>query len=726
VKKRGSRHILAVILGLSLFSSRGIRLVSAAPDSFDPNQVLCNNDFVVDHAVSADEVQRLLDAANTDLRAYRDPANGRLASDLIASAIEANLINGQYRLNPRLLLVKMEVESSTIWGKNRDRLDDPIPLKGEIVGTRVDWILFYGWPDDPSRVDLTKKGFTNQVNNAVRILASDFADILTDGQGRNGWGIGVSKQVDGIVVTPVNAATAALYIYTPHVYNDKRNIYDVWTHRIGATGCNDELQPKTSVASATVLVLDVSGSMKDSWRGGVKIESAKNAAIDVINMIEQENQVGATDHQVAIATFTTDAHLGLVLTTDYNVARQVINGLLALERTNIGAGLQIANQALTSVPVGVRKIIILLSDGLTNEGLPPQEILDRPVQEAATAGTCIYTVGFGEPGDLDEELLRNIAAGAACGEYNYASAPEELERLYIRLRHQSLGQILAEFQGQVAQGDQVNAGQVDVPPGQGELYASLYWPGSTLDLVLTDPQGQMVDQNYPGAIISTYPQLHYVVVDDPLAGTWDVDVSGQDVPQGTTWFDVVLSSRAAPPTPVPTTTPTAMATPTIVRTPTETPTPTAVHVPTITPTVAVVQPSGGIGPALILLVVVIMGTGLLVLSATRGRVRTATVGAPGDTHAHLIVQRGQLAGHTYPLGSQGLTIGRMRGSDVRLESTSVSRRHAVIRYARGRWFLQDQGSALGTCVNGQRITATALNPGDRITIGDTEFEFRMN
>jgi hypothetical protein len=459
--------------------------------------------------------------------------------------------------------------------------------------------------------------------------------------------------------------------------------------------------PSQVAQSATTLLIDVSGSMGENWQGGVKIESAQAAAVDVIRMIETESQIGASDHQVAVATFTTDAHLDLELTTDYNVARQVVNGLMPLNRTNIGAGLQVSNQALTSAPAGAQKIIILLSDGLTNEGLSRQGILDGPVQEAASVGTCIYTVGFGDSGNLDQELLENIANRAACGEYNYASAPDELERVYIHLRHQSLGQILDEFHGEVAQGEQVDAGQVDVPPGQGELYASLYWPGSVLGLVLTDPQGQAVDESYPGAIISTYPRMVYVVVDDPLAGTWDVDVFGQDVPAGTTDFDAIVSSRVAIVTPVPTET------------------------PTVTPPDAGQQSTGGIGPALIFLVVVVGAVAILVLSATRGRARTATVGASDVARPRLIARGGQQAGREFPLGAQGLTIGRSRGNDVQLEGGTVSRRHAAIRSARGQFFLQDQNSTHGTYLNGQRVEAAPLNEGDVIRIGNIELEFRI-
>lgn len=460
--------------------------------------------------------------------------------------------------------------------------------------------------------------------------------------------------------------------------------------------------PSQSAQSATVLLIDVSGSMGESWQGGVKIESAKAAAASVINMIEQESQIGATSHQVAVATFTTDAYLDLEMTADYNAARQVVNGLSPRQDTNIGAGLQVSNQDLASAPSGAQKIIILLSDGLTNEGLSRQEILDGPVQEAASEDTCIYTVGFGDAGNLDEELLRNIAAEAACGEYNYASAPDELERVYIRLRHRSLGEILGEFHGQVAQGEEVAVGQVDVPSGQEALYASLHWPGSVLGLVLTDPQGQVVGENYPDATITTYPRMVYAVVNDPLDGTWNLGVDGQEVPQGTTSFNAVVSSRVAAATSVPT------------------------ELPPLTATPAIVQSHGGIGPALLFLVVIVGAVGLLVLSSTRERRRIRTVGAPETTQPRLIVRSGRLSGREFTLGPQGLTIGSGSDSDVRVEDKAVSRRHAVVRTARGQFFLQDLGGTHGTYLNGRRVEATSLTDGDTIEVGQVVMVFRTD
>lgn len=57
---------------------------------------------------------------------------------------------------------------------------------------------------------------------------------------------------------------------------------------------------------------------------------------------------------------------------------------------------------------------------------------------------------------------------------------------------------------------------------------------------------------------------------------------------------------------------------------------------------------------------------------------------------------------------------------------SVSRRHAALTPAEGRWFVQDLRSTHGTWVNGQRAEArTQLRPGDTLRCGDTVMEVRQ-
>ena len=461
--------------------------------------------------------------------------------------------------------------------------------------------------------------------------------------------------------------------------------------RINARAALEALEPPgpplpASGTTATVLVMDVSGSMGESWQGGVKIESAKSAANQVINMLQQESQVGGIDHRLGLARFSTRGRLELGLSTEYDQARATVSGLRPSGNTNMGEGLIRGNEALSQATSNESRIIILLSDGMSNAGLPRGAILSGPVQEAANAGTCIYTVGFGDPGNLDEALLRQIAAASGCGDYYYANVGSDLERVYIRIRHVSTGDLLAEFAGTVSQGQTVQAGTFEVPSGQGELAISLHWPGSALDLRLTDPRGREVDRDYSGASIVTYPNLVYALIEQPVSGTWLTSVYGREVPQGTTSFDAIVSARAGG-------------------------------------TVPVASPGAGIAVLLLALI----GGGVAVYSFAvrrpalrRDRQDSLAKAAVGS----LALTTGPLAGQTIPLTEKGLLIGRGTGSDLNLKERSISRQHARIRYADGAWFIQDLGSSGGTFVNGQRIQASRLKAGDQIKIGDTTIVFQ--
>ena len=56
----------------------------------------------------------------------------------------------------------------------------------------------------------------------------------------------------------------------------------------------------------------------------------------------------------------------------------------------------------------------------------------------------------------------------------------------------------------------------------------------------------------------------------------------------------------------------------------------------------------------------------------------------------------------------------------------VSSHHAeIIRRGDG-YLLRDLGSTNGTMVNGQRVSAVALNPGDMIQLGTTTLTFRVD
>jgi hypothetical protein len=75
-----------------------------------------------------------------------------------------------------------------------------------------------------------------------------------------------------------------------------------------------------------------------------------------------------------------------------------------------------------------------------------------------------------------------------------------------------------------------------------------------------------------------------------------------------------------------------------------------------------------------------------------------------------------------PSGGPTLRIGRLPGSDLKLNHDSVSRSHAELRRDGSTWILLDLGSTNGTHVNGSRIIGAAtVRPGDRVAFGHTTF-----
>ena len=83
-------------------------------------------------------------------------------------------------------------------------------------------------------------------------------------------------------------------------------------------------------------------------------------------------------------------------------------------------------------------------------------------------------------------------------------------------------------------------------------------------------------------------------------------------------------------------------------------------------------------------------------------------------------------GRTYPLSVGSTVIGRGDQANLRLPDVGISRRHARLDFDGGQVVLTDLGSTNGTSVNGQRVSAVALNPGDMIQIGTTTLTFRVD
>ncbi len=162
----------------------------------------------------------------------------------------------------------------------------------------------------------------------------------------------------------------------------------------------------------------------------------------------------------------------------------------------INKGIEVLNASRTGSP----KYIILLSDGLPNEGADSlQELLSGSVKRAQEAGITIHTVAFGS--DSNEELLKGIADYTG-GHYSFANDFFALSSVYIRFRHESLGDVVYQDTGALT----LPAASAREPSRSRARWESSTapWTGAratVLDFKLYDPHGSLVDNSYPGATL---------------------------------------------------------------------------------------------------------------------------------------------------------------------------------------------------------------------------------
>ncbi|PIT95772.1 hypothetical protein COT94_04265 [Candidatus Falkowbacteria bacterium CG10_big_fil_rev_8_21_14_0_10_37_14] len=167
--------------------------------------------------MTAEQIQSFLVSKNSYLSNYivTDPNNRQLmASQAIYEISQTN------RVNARFILVLLQKEQGLI---------EAISAKQ----SQLDWATGYGCPDGGSCNDRWR-GLWKQINSAS-LQFRDYLEnpnLYTYKKGQTyDFSNPYSTTIKGTVqVTPTNDGTAALYNYTPHVYNGNYNFWKLW-HR---------------------------------------------------------------------------------------------------------------------------------------------------------------------------------------------------------------------------------------------------------------------------------------------------------------------------------------------------------------------------------------------------------------------------------------------------------------------------------------------------------------
>jgi chromosome segregation ATPase len=100
---------------------------------------------------------------------------------------------------------------------------------------------------------------------------------------------------------------------------------------------------------------------------------------------------------------------------------------------------------------------------------------------------------------------------------------------------------------------------------------------------------------------------------------------------------------------------------------------------------------------------------------------TGTPSAAAEWSAELIRVDGERA-VTHVL-SRRTRIGRAVGCEVQIDSSSVSRHHALILVGPRDSIIEDLNSTNGVLVNGRKVSRQSLNDGDAVTIGEIQFRY---
>jgi Ca-activated chloride channel family protein len=92
--------------------------------------------------------------------------------------------------------------------------------------------------------------------------------------------------------------------------------------------------------------------------------------------------------------------------------------------------------------------------------------------------------------------------------------------------------------------------------------------------------------------------------------------------------------------------------------------------------------------------------------------------------AVLIGIAGQVAGRRFDLFVE-TQIGRGASNDIVIASHMLSRSHLRILFVGDHWMVQDLGTTNGTYVNRRKVTSSRLEDGDLIQLGDDELRFKI-
>ncbi len=173
-------------------------------------------------------------------------------------------------------------------------------------------------------------------------------------------------------------------------------------------------------AADLVIVLDRSGSME-----GQKLNDARQAVIGLLDQLGPDDRLALVTYSNSVQTQS-----GLVSMNEANRRRltSAVEHLHAGGGTNLGGGLKRGMAVLMHAPSDLRqRKVILISDGLANQGVTDPNALGRMASAAVENRFSISAVGVGL--EFNEMLMTAIADQGA-GHYTFLEDPQVFAQVF--------------------------------------------------------------------------------------------------------------------------------------------------------------------------------------------------------------------------------------------------------------------------------------------------------
>jgi len=347
--------------------------------------------------------------------------------------------------------------------------------------------------------------------------------------------------------------------YTLKVYEASAKDWRVWDREYSITYLRDveKYKPYSPFKPIDIeLLVDRSMSM-----GNGKLVEAKKAAKQFVGLMKGDDKVGVAsfsgeaeanyqltkiskDDPSIVKTAAQNA-IDLIFIDEWispspplppnhslyslaSLASYVVDPPL-LDMTSIGAGLQVAQKQLnlygkTEGKKDDLKTIILLTDG--NENSPPyvRDVLNGITKDKIR----ICPIGFGD--DVNHKLLNKIARQADCV-YKSAVTLPELYLAYQSLRAEISGEEMIKMEKFIV-GLKKIFKFVFVDASVSSVTFSASWKGSDVDLVLVDPNGNIIDHetDNPDIEFVEGDTYEFYRIEEPQQGKWQMEIKGVDIP----------------------------------------------------------------------------------------------------------------------------------------------------------------------------------------------------